>query len=73
MSAAESAIKSIEQTRQHGLEVMSIQEHHELVAQGGQVRRGDSLDACGIHQDFSDVSVLCGTSFVDGLYYIVPK
>ncbi len=46
MSAAESTVKSNEQTRQHGLEVMSIQEHHELAAQGGEVRRGDSLDDC---------------------------
>jgi carbamoyl-phosphate synthase large subunit len=44
LSAAASAAKSIEQIRQRNLGVMSIQEHHELAAQGGDVQHLDSLE-----------------------------
>jgi carbamoyl-phosphate synthase large subunit len=44
LSAAASAAKSIEQIRQHNLGVMSVQEYHELAAQGGDVQHLDSLE-----------------------------
>jgi carbamoyl-phosphate synthase large subunit len=44
LSAAASAAKSIEQIRQHRLSVMSIQEHHELAAQGSEIRQSGSLE-----------------------------
>ena len=44
LSAAASAAKSIEQIRQDKLSVMSIQEYHELAAQGGEVQKVDSIE-----------------------------
>jgi carbamoyl-phosphate synthase large subunit len=44
LSAAASAAKSIEQIRHHKLTVLSIQEHHELAAQGGEMQHLDSLE-----------------------------
>lgn len=46
MSAAASAAKSIEQIRQNKLTVRSIQEHHELAAQGGEANRVETLEDC---------------------------
>lgn len=46
LSAAASAAKSIEQMRQHQLDVMSIQEHHELAAQGGETSPVETLEDC---------------------------
>jgi carbamoyl-phosphate synthase large subunit len=44
LSAAASAAKSIEQIRQHRLSVKSIQEHHELAAQGSEIRQSGSIE-----------------------------
>jgi len=41
-----SAAKSIEQIRQNKLTVSSIQEHHELAAQGGEANRVETLEDC---------------------------
>jgi carbamoyl-phosphate synthase large subunit len=46
LSAAASAAKSIDQTRKEGFSVMSIQEHHELAAQGGDQQRLQTLEDC---------------------------
>jgi carbamoyl-phosphate synthase large subunit len=46
LSAAASAAKSIEQTRQKSLSVLSIQEYHELVAQGGEGNKLETIDDC---------------------------
>ncbi len=44
LSAAASAAKSIEQTRERQLSVMSIQEYHELARQGGRTEQPESLE-----------------------------
>jgi carbamoyl-phosphate synthase large subunit len=46
LSAAASAAKSIEQLRSRPLEVMSVQEHHELAAQGGGTHAAETLEDC---------------------------
>ncbi|MCK5572013.1 MAG: ATP-grasp domain-containing protein, partial [Bacteroidetes bacterium] len=46
LSAAASAAKSIEQLRMHDLSVRSVQEHHELAAQGGGTHRVETLEDC---------------------------
>jgi carbamoyl-phosphate synthase large subunit len=46
LSAAASAVKSIEQIRNRQLSVMSIQEHQELAAQGGGTHDIESLEDC---------------------------
>jgi carbamoyl-phosphate synthase large subunit len=46
LSAAASAAKSIEQTRERQLSVMSIQEYHELARQGGRTEQPESLEDC---------------------------
>jgi hypothetical protein len=46
LSAAASAAKSIEQTRKSQLTVLSVQEHHELAAQGGEGTQVDTLEDC---------------------------
>jgi carbamoyl-phosphate synthase large subunit len=46
LSAAASAAKSIEQIRQRHLTVLSIQEHHELAAQGGAAQQIETLEDC---------------------------
>jgi carbamoyl-phosphate synthase large subunit len=46
LSAAASAAKSIEQTRENPLTVLSVQEHHELAAQGGESRQAETLEDC---------------------------
>jgi carbamoyl-phosphate synthase large subunit len=49
IAAAASAGKSIEQLRQSdggGLSVLSVQEHHELAAQGGEAQQVESLEDC---------------------------
>ena len=46
LSAAASAAKSIEQIRNRQLSVMSIQEHHELAAQGGRTEQVETLEDC---------------------------
>ncbi|MEK9138636.1 MAG: carbamoyl-phosphate synthase large subunit [Bacteroidota bacterium] len=46
LSAAASAAKSIEQMRKTQLSVLSIQEHHELAAQGGESRQVETLEDC---------------------------
>ena len=46
LSAAASAAKSIEQIRKKQLTVLSIQEHHELAAQGGATHRVETLEDC---------------------------
>jgi len=46
LSAAASAAKSIEQIRERHISVMSVQEHHELAAQGGEVNPVESLEDC---------------------------
>jgi carbamoyl-phosphate synthase large subunit len=46
LSAAASAAKSIEQVRKRRLGVMSIQEYHELAAQGGGTHAIESLEDC---------------------------
>jgi len=46
MSAAATAAKSIEQIRQDKLSVMSVQEHHELAAQGGEAHKVETLEDC---------------------------
>ncbi|MFN0158982.1 MAG: carbamoyl-phosphate synthase large subunit [Bacteroidota bacterium] len=46
ISAAAFAAKSIERMRQQELGVLSIQEHHELAAQGGEAQNLDSLEDC---------------------------
>ncbi len=46
LTAAASAAKSIEQIKQRHLDVRSIQEHHELAAQGGVVHPVETLEDC---------------------------
>ena len=46
LSAAASAAKSIEEIRQHRFDVKSVQEHHELAAQGGRMKPVESLEDC---------------------------
>jgi carbamoyl-phosphate synthase large subunit len=46
LSAAASAAKSIQQLRMHEISVMSIQELHELAAQGGGTHRVETLEDC---------------------------
>ncbi len=46
ISAAAFAAKSIEGIRQQKLSVLSIQEHHELAAQGGEAQNLDSIEDC---------------------------
>ncbi|MGH9425208.1 MAG: hypothetical protein ACRD2L_02730, partial [Terriglobia bacterium] len=46
LTAAASAAKSIEQIRQRQLSVRSIQEHHELAAQGGVAHPVETLEDC---------------------------
>ena len=46
LSAAASAAKSIEQTRKRQLTVLSVQEHHEIAAQGGESNRVETLEDC---------------------------
>jgi carbamoyl-phosphate synthase large subunit len=46
IAAAATAAKSIQQIRDHGLSVMSIQEYHELAAQGGQSGPVETLEDC---------------------------
>jgi carbamoyl-phosphate synthase large subunit len=46
LSAAGSAAKSIERLRHHPPGVMSIQEYHELAAQGGTFHPAESLEDC---------------------------
>ena len=46
LSAAASAAKSIEQTRKSQLTVLSVQEHHELAAQGGESNQVETLEDC---------------------------
>jgi carbamoyl-phosphate synthase large subunit len=46
LTAAASAAKSIEQIRQRHLSVRSIQEHHELAAQGGVAHPVETLEDC---------------------------
>ena len=46
IAAAASAAKSIQQIRNRGLSVMSIQEYHELAAQGGQTGPVETLEDC---------------------------
>jgi carbamoyl-phosphate synthase large subunit len=46
LSAAASAAKSIEQTRKSQLGVLSVQEHHEIAAQGGERNQVETLEDC---------------------------
>jgi carbamoyl-phosphate synthase large subunit len=46
LTAAASAAKSIEQMRQRHISVMSVQEHHELAAQGGGGGLVETLEDC---------------------------
>ncbi|HCV44424.1 MAG TPA: carbamoyl phosphate synthase large subunit, partial [Bacteroidetes bacterium] len=46
LSAAASAAKSIEQIRKSQLTVLSVQEHHELAAQGGEGTQIETLEDC---------------------------
>jgi carbamoyl-phosphate synthase large subunit len=46
LSAAASAAKSIEQMKKRDFSVMSIQEHHELAAQGGEQQQLQTLEDC---------------------------
>ena len=46
IAAAASAARSIQQIRDRGLSVMSIQEYHELAAQGGQSGPVETLEDC---------------------------
>ncbi len=46
LSAAASAARSIEETRSRRFDVMSVQEHHELAAQGGRMQPVESLEDC---------------------------
>jgi carbamoyl-phosphate synthase large subunit len=46
LSAAASASKSIEQVRQKHLSVLSIQDHHENAAQGGETEEIETLEDC---------------------------
>ena len=46
LSAAAFAAKSIQQMQERSFAVMSIQEHHELAAQGGASLRLETLDDC---------------------------
>jgi len=46
LSAAASASKSIEEMRNNQLSVLSIQEHHELAAQGGETKPVETLEDC---------------------------
>ena len=46
LSAAASAAKSIETVRKRPLEVMSVQEHHEHAAQGGDTHEVETLEDC---------------------------
>ena len=46
LSAAASAAKSIEQTRKRQLTVLSVQEHHEIAAQGGESGPVETLEDC---------------------------
>jgi carbamoyl-phosphate synthase large subunit len=46
IAAAASAAKSIQQMRNQGLSVMSIQEYHELAAQGGPTSPVETLEDC---------------------------
>jgi carbamoyl-phosphate synthase large subunit len=46
LAAAASASKSIEEIRNNQLSVLSIQEHHELAAQGGEAKQAETLEDC---------------------------
>ncbi len=46
LAAAASACKSIEEMRLNELSVMSVQEHHELAAQGGVAKSVETLEDC---------------------------
>lgn len=46
LSAAASAAKSIGDIREQRFDVKSVQEHHELAAQGGRMRPVESLEDC---------------------------
>lgn len=46
LAAAASASKSIEEMRKNQLSVLSVQEHHELAAQGGEARPVETLEDC---------------------------
>jgi carbamoyl-phosphate synthase large subunit len=46
LSAAASAAKSIAETRKKSLPVMSMQEYHELVAQGGMSNKLETIEDC---------------------------
>jgi carbamoyl-phosphate synthase large subunit len=46
LAAAASAAKSIEEIKKNQLTVMSVQEHHEIAAQGGEVKPMETLEDC---------------------------
>ncbi len=46
LAAAASAARSIEETRNHRFDVMSVQEHHEHAAEGGRMQPVESLEDC---------------------------
>lgn len=46
LAAAASASKSIDEIRHDQLSVLSIQEHHELAAQGGKAKPAETLEDC---------------------------
>ncbi|HXG00127.1 MAG TPA: carbamoyl-phosphate synthase large subunit [Bacteroidota bacterium] len=46
LAAAASAAKSIEEMRRNQLSVLSVQEHHELAAQGGSAKPVETLEDC---------------------------
>ncbi len=46
LAAAASASKSIEEMRKNQLSVLSVQEHHELAAQGGEATPVETLEDC---------------------------
>jgi carbamoyl-phosphate synthase large subunit len=46
LSAAAAAAKSIEQTTKNPLTVLSVQEHHEIAAQGGESGEIETLEDC---------------------------
>ncbi|MBX2992772.1 MAG: carbamoyl-phosphate synthase large subunit [Bacteroidetes bacterium] len=46
LAAAASASKSIEEIKSNQLSVLSIQEHHDLAAQGGEAKPVESLEDC---------------------------
>jgi carbamoyl-phosphate synthase large subunit len=46
LAAAASAAKSIEEMKKNQLSVMSVQEHHEIAAQGGEAKPVETLEDC---------------------------